>query len=148
MNLSGRTLTNSHPLDPLKIKTKFKTNHTARILISEIFLNKLSIGQLAQLSLIIFPGLSFLKDVALLRLAAPFPQVRGQSRLTVYPSAPNHTVPFHRTVSCPSRQARTRSPRQPCRWPRQTSPAGFCCKFSQLGPPTSCTCRQGRKNGD
>lgn len=98
MNLSGRTLTNSHPLDPLKIKTKFKTNHTARILISEIFLNKLSIGQLAQLSLIIFPGLSFLKDVALLRLAAPFPQVRGQSRLTVYPSAPNHTVPFHRTL--------------------------------------------------
>lgn len=98
MNLPGRTLTNSHPLALLKIKTKFKTNHTARILISEIFLNKLSIGQLAQLSLIISPGLSFRKDVGLLRLAASLPQVRGQVRLTVYPSSPNHIVPFHRTL--------------------------------------------------
>lgn len=146
MNLPGRTLTNSHPLDPLKIKTKFKTNHTARILISEIFLNKLSIGQLAQLSLIISPGLSFLKDVGFLRLAASFPQVRGQARLTVYPSSP--TTLFLSTEPCPLRLARTHSPRQPCRWPRQTSPAGFCCKFSQLGPPISCTCKQRREKGD
>lgn len=69
--------TNSHPLALLKIKTKFKTNHTARILTSEIFLNKLSIGQLAQLSLIISPGLSFCKDVGLLRLAASPSSVRA-----------------------------------------------------------------------
>lgn len=131
---------------PLENKNKIKTNHTARILISEIFLNKLSIGQLAQLSLIISPGFSLHKDVGLLRLPASLLQVRGQVRLTVYPSSPNHTVSFHRT--CPSRLARTRSPRQPYRWPRQTSPAGFCCKFSQWGPPTSCTCIKGRKKGD
>jgi hypothetical protein len=59
----------------LKRTTKFKTNPPARILISELFLNKLSIGQLAQLSLIIAPGLSFCKDVGLLRLAAFLPQV-------------------------------------------------------------------------
>lgn len=93
----GRMLTNSHPLALLKIKTKFKTNHTARILISEIFLNKLSIGQLAQLSLIISPGLSFRKD-GLLRLIASLPQAGGRVRLTVDPSSPTHTVPFQRTL--------------------------------------------------
>lgn len=93
----GRMLTNSHPLALLKIKTKFKTNHTARILISEIFLNKLSIALPAQLSLIISPGLSFCKD-DLLRLSASLPQVGVQVRLTVDPSSPNHIIPFHRSL--------------------------------------------------
>lgn len=145
MNLPGRTLTNSHPLALLKIKTKFKTNHTARILISEIFLNKLSIGQLAQLSLIISSGLSFLKDVGLLRLAASPPRVWGQARLTVYPSSPNHTVPFHRTA--------------PQDWlelivfvshvdsPGKLLPLGFVVNFLNWDPPLLAPANKGEKGG-
>lgn len=76
-------------------KKKFKTNHTARILIFEIFLNKLSIGQLAQLSLIISPGLQrcwFVKTCCL------SPSGLRASEAHSFSISPNHTVPFHRTL--------------------------------------------------
>lgn len=37
------------------------------------------------------------------------------------------------------------SHRPPCRWPRQTSRAGFCCRSSPQGCPTSCTWETKRK---
>lgn len=128
-------LTNSHPLALLKIKIKFKTNQTARILISEIFLNKLSIGQLAQLSLIISPGLSFCKDVGFLRLAASPSGVRASEAQFIH--LPPTTLSLF--IEPLARLVKTRSPHPSYQWPRQTSPSVFCCKSSQLGPPTSYT---------
>lgn len=138
-------LTNSHPLALLKIKTKFKTNHTARILISEIFLNKLSIGQLAQLSLIISSGLSFLKDVGLLRLAASLPLVWGQVRLTVYPSSPNHAVPFHRTAPWDWLEliVLVSHVDGPCKF----LPLGFVVNFLNWDPPLLAPANKGEKGG-
>lgn len=135
-------LTNSHPLALLKIKTKFKTNHTARILISEIFLNKLSIGQLAQLSLITSPGLSFCKDVGLLRLVASPSGVRASEAQFIH--LPQTTLSLF--IEPLARLVKTRSPRRSYQWPKQTSPSGFCCKSSQLGPPTSYTCKNKGEN--
>lgn len=128
-------LTNSHSLALLKIKIKFKTNQTARILISEIFLNKLSIGQLAQLSLIISPGLSFCKDVGLLRLAASPSGVRASEAQFIH--LPQITLSL--LIEPLARLVKTRSPHPSYQWPKRTSPSGFCCKSSQLGPPTSYT---------
>lgn len=58
----------------------------------------------------------------------------------------SQTTLSHRTLA-PQDWLELVSPRQPCRWPRQTSPAGFCCKFSQWGPPLLAPADKGERRG-